>query len=268
MQRLGLPVCSLRVDRNHFNETGRLYDRQKLNKEIFMVAIRPVPSTNQLAHLLASGPKGPIDVPMPLRDGFPPPTNNNGGKRPTQFPDPDNRHIFLVPPRDNNQPELELDSGKRDAKPLTFQERKGYQDVADLFPNVIYEGQVPEAAHQGADGTATVCPNATEEVRHLGLRGAASGEYLVSGDAGCLDNITIRESVDLFNERGAMATTSPKGESSNEIASISLAPGRHASPRSPYDGAKGRLLMFPCQSFWHQRDEIHLVDARKDEILS
>ena len=125
MQRLGLPVCSLRVDRNHLNETGRLYDRQKLNKEIFMVAIRPVPSTNQLAHLLASGPKGPIDVPMPLRDGFPPPTNNNGGKRPTQFPDPDNRHIFLVPPRDNNQPELELDSGKRDAKPSNTSRREG-----------------------------------------------------------------------------------------------------------------------------------------------
>ncbi len=141
---------------------------------------------------------------------------------------------FLLP-RDDNQPELELDSGRRDAKPLTLQEGKGYQDVADLFPNVIYEGHETEAAHLGADETATVSPDATEELQHLGLREGGSGEYLVSTNADDLDNIPIRESVHLFNDRGAMASYyEPKGaEPERDRVNFTGSQGACTTERSP-----------------------------------
>ena len=190
--------------------------------------MQPIKSSNSTHYL---GPIRPniSRVPLrsfePLTDSPPPPDNIPKGKA-TVFPDPGDPHRFLVPPHDNRQLDLEMDSERRSLKDLTLQGSKGYQDVADLFPDPIYaedpvEGvRRPLLAQVGADFAASEpapFPSGTDP-RHLGLRGGASAEYLSTlGGDGCEDSL-LDGSTALSTPWEAATDPLPKGEGPDEAS--------------------------------------------------
>lgn len=145
------------------------------------------------------------------------------GKLATEFPDPRNPHLFLVPPRDNPQPDLELDSERLAPKELTLQDWKGYKTAADLFPNEIFEEGSIETSEVPTTETPSVVSGTGSDVVYLGLRGGTSGEYLSTTGGNGPGNELVGELPTLSTEGEATTVVVPKGQVPNQFASISLA---------------------------------------------
>lgn len=103
--------------------------------EVFMQPIKPVNSIHQSAQLRYNTSRIPILPSEPCRDSNLP-LNEVPESRVTQFSDPRDPHLFLIPPHDKQQPDLEADSERGVLKALTFYGCRGYQNVADLLPDI------------------------------------------------------------------------------------------------------------------------------------
>lgn len=172
---------------------------------------KPINSAHQPKSIRPNPARVPVPSSRPRTEPNPPRGDVPRGKA-TLFPDPGNPHRFLVPPHDHPELDLEMDSGRGVRKDLALQDSKGYQDVADLFPDPIYSGGPVEGADVAASKSAP-SPSGTEaDPRHLGLRGGASFEYLATpGGEGCGDSLLDQSAA--LSAPGETATDSfPKGE--------------------------------------------------------
>lgn len=189
--------------------------------------MKPINSTHQSGTIRPNIARVPLRSSEPPTNSIPPPGDVPRGKA-TLFPDPHDPHRFLVPPHDNPQLDLEMDSERRSPKDLTLQDSKGYQNVADLFPDPLYSEDPIETADFVASEPASFLSGTKTDPRHLGLRGGASLEYLSTfGEDACQDNL-LGESTTLSTSEEATTDPLPKGKSLDEAWALTTREGEMA----------------------------------------
>lgn len=142
---------------------------------------------------------------------------SGGGVKPVRFDDPQNSHRFLVPPHDNFEPNEETNIEKNGD--LTLAGERGYQDIGAMYIDPIYEGDVREQSFLVANETASFTPGAPTDIRDLGSKGGASGEYLSTAGGNKLFGEPLVLSM---GEKTATAAI-PKRQVGSEFASLSMA---------------------------------------------
>lgn len=135
-------------------------------------------------------------------DGFPP---RNGGpsKLTAVGSNPQDPHIFLVPPHENPpQPELRAESVNGPSPNLTFGEGNVHQTVGEMFSDPIFEGDPIEKSALVTEGTAPFTQGHVNNLADLAFVPIEPSDFSTDGGAG--------------------AGVSPKGVSSTETPPFAM----------------------------------------------